>query len=103
MTWRAEALLFFALALCCLVCHTLIKRETAQHLKPMNNATTWDIVCAANQHLSAANRPLRISQFFPGKYEIICLDQNGATTSRRVGKKMDEQAVRAFVAQVVFA
>ena len=81
----------------------LIKRETAQHLKPMNNATTWDIVCAANQHLSAANRPLRISQFFPGKYEISCLDQNGATTSRRVGKKMDEQTVRAFVAEVVFA
>jgi hypothetical protein len=86
-----------------LACHAYDIGRDPTHLKPMNNATTWDIVCAANQHLSAANRPLRISQFFPGKYEVICLDQNGATTSRRLGKKMDEQTVRAFVAQVVFA
>ncbi len=66
-------------------------------------ATTWDIVCAANQKLRSANRPIRINQFMPGVYEIICLNEQGATTGRRAGKKMDEETVREFVKTVVFA
>ena len=69
----------------------------------MTTATTWDIVCAANQHLRAADSPLWIKQFFPGKYEVVCLDQNGSATSKRLGHVMDEQAVRSFITQVVYA
>ena len=69
----------------------------------MQTASTWDIVCAANQQLSANDRPMKINQYFPGKYEIICLDENGTTTAKRIGKKMDEQQVRDFIAEVVFA
>jgi len=46
---------------------------------------------------------MKINQYFPGKYEIICLDENGATTAKRIGKKMNEQQVRDFIAEVVFA
>ena len=69
----------------------------------MKTATTWDIVCAANQHLTATSADFKINQFFPGKYEVVCLDQNGTTTGKRLGEKMDEQAIREFIAQVVFA
>ena len=69
----------------------------------MKTATTWDIVCAANQHLRATQAPLCINQFFPGKYEVVCLDANGTTTAKRLVKNLDEQTVRDFIAQVVFA
>ena len=69
----------------------------------MQTASTWDIVCAANQQLRATNRSIKVNQYFPGKYEVICLDENGATTAKRIGKKMDEQEVRTFIAEIVFA
>jgi len=59
-------------------------------------ATTWDLVCSANQHLDARSAGARISQFFPGKYELI------TSSGVRVGHKMDDQAVRAFISQAVF-
>jgi hypothetical protein len=59
-------------------------------------ATTWDLVCSANQHLDARSAGARISQFFPGKYELI------TSSGVRVGHKMDDQTVRAFISQAVF-
>jgi len=59
-------------------------------------ATTWDLVCSANQHLDARSAVARISQFFPGKYELI------TSSGVRVGHKMDDQTVRAFISQAVF-
>ena len=87
-----------------LVCHTNdIGRDPTHHKLQMKTATTWDIVCAANQHLTATSADFKINQFFPGKYEVICLDENGTTTGKRLGEKMDEQAIREFITQVVFA
>ena len=59
-------------------------------------ATTWDLVCSANQHLDARSAGARINQFFPGKYELI------TSSGVRIGHKMDAQAVRAFISQAVF-
>ena len=70
----------------------------------LQTASTWDIVCAANQHLEATAQPLWINQFMPGTYEVLAVDQAGtAWANRRVGKTMNEEQVRLFVQQVVFA
>jgi len=86
-----------------LVCHAIDQAGDRTTPQDMKTATTWDIVCAANQHLTATSADFKINQFFPGKYEVICLDENGTTTGKRLGEKMDEQAIREFIAQVVFA
>jgi len=69
----------------------------------MKIATTWDRVCAANQHLARRNLPLHINQFLPGSYEVILLRSDGAYSNVRVGKKMTELQVSAFVRDVVYA
>ena len=60
-------------------------------------ATTWDLVCSANHHLNARLAGARIDQFFPGKYELI------TSSGVRIGHKMDDQTVRAFINEAVFA
>ena len=74
-----------------------------KRFQSMKTATTWDIVCAANQHLNATKQNFFINQFIPGCYELILCDASGTTTRRRLGKRMDEATVRDFVDQVVFA
>ena len=70
----------------------------------MTTASTWDIVCAANQHLEATGQGLRINQFMPETYEVLAADAGGTVSAkRRVGKTMNEEQVRLFVQQVVFA
>ena len=39
----------------------------------------------------------RINQFFPGKYELI------TSSGVRIGHKMDDQTVKAFINEAVFA
>ncbi len=70
------------------------------HLRFMTatkTATTWDLVCSANQHLNARLAGARIDQVFPGKYELI------TSSGVRIGHKMDDQTVRAFINEAVFA
>lgn len=69
----------------------------------MRTATTWDRVCAANQHLAMRNLPLHINQFVPGSYEVILLRTDGGFSGVRVGQKMTELQVSAFVRDVVYA
>jgi len=70
----------------------------------MITASTWDIVCAANQHLEACGQAFRINQFMPETYEVLAADQFGTVSAkRRMGKTMNEQQVRLFIQQVVYA
>ena len=69
----------------------------------MKTATTWDRVCSANQHLARRNLPLHINQFVPGSYEVILLRSDGGLSNVRVGRKMTELQVSAFVRDVVFS
>jgi len=70
----------------------------------MTTATTWDIVCAANQHLQATGQGLWINQFMPGTYEVLTTNAGGTVSAkRRIGKSMNEEQVRFFVQQVVYA
>jgi hypothetical protein len=66
-------------------------------------ATTWDIVCAANQHLEATGRRLHIYQFFPGRYQAISIDRQGtARPMRKIGSQMTEAQVREFIWRFIF-
>jgi hypothetical protein len=70
----------------------------------MKTASTWDIVCAANQHLRSSGQAFWINQFMPETYEILTADQSGTVSAkRRIGKTMNEQQVRLFIQQIVYA
>ena len=69
----------------------------------MTKASTWDIVCSANQQLTAMDVPLTINQYMPGRYEVIRLNSKGVTTGRRYGQPMDEETVKAFIYQTIYA
>lgn len=66
-------------------------------------ATTWDIVCAANQHLDIIGARFKLVQFFPGRYQAIAVDASGtAWANRKIGSPMNEEQTRKFIKTVVF-
>lgn len=66
-------------------------------------ASTWDIVCAANQHLDIIDARFTLVQFFPGRYQVIAVDDKGtAWANRKIGSPMNEEQTRDFVKTVVF-
>lgn len=66
-------------------------------------ATTWDMVCAANQHLDIIGARFTLVQFFPGRYQAIAVDDKGtAWANRKIGSPMNEEQTRQFVKTVVF-
>jgi len=70
----------------------------------MKAATTWDLVCAANQEFERQCAGLWIMADPFGSYQVVEVDGNGtAWANKRVGLKMDEQELREFVNTVVFA
>jgi hypothetical protein len=70
----------------------------------MKSATTWDLVCAANQELGRKCSGLWIMADPFGCYQAVEVDHDGvARANKKVGPKMDEQQLRDFVNTTVFA